>query len=325
MHTSTRTALIAAGTAAAAAAIPLGIRAYVRTSCRPFYARAHQVGKIPGLDEGFVPQDLFYLDAYHTWLFSGYMNDGSPSPIYTLRPGNKPHRLTVKLPDGAVYTGHGAAVTAAGDFVFLTVRNGYVVLRASTVAEGGPYASVAARAYVPTPLTPAFMIAQNDALYLGEFYEPFFYSTPRSHHITTPGGVRNPALMLAYQTSCTEPFGFARTPARCFSIPARVQGMCFTDEGAHLVLSCAWGFGDAHLLVYDTARFTTDGTFAIDGQQVPLTCLDERSLVKQLRVPPMAEGIDEHNGEVFLANEAASKRYLIGRFYGGGVVYRLPL
>lgn len=325
MSSRLRTALVAAGLTAAAVAIPFGLRAYVRSSCRSFYEDAHVVGSIPGLDEGFVPQDLFYMDSYAMWLFSGYMNDGSASPLYKVRKGWSPQRLTVELPDGQIYDGHGAAVTTAGDYVFLTVSNGYAVFRASTIAQAGPNACVQAIAIVPVPLTPAFMIAQNNALYLGEFYEPFFYNTPRSHHVTTPDHTHNPALMLAYPAASNEAFGFARTPTRCFSIPARVQGMCLTDQGTRLVLSCSWGYGDAHLLAYDTSRFQTDGSLAIDGFDVPLTCLDGRSLVERLRVPPMAEGIDGHNGAVFLANEAASERYLIGRFYGGGVVYRLPI
>lgn len=325
MPIRSRAALLAAGLAATAVAVPWGLRAYVRSSCRPFYARARKAFAIPGLGSGFVPQDLFYLKSRNLWLMSGYMNDGSPSPLYVVPPVGTPRRLTVELPTGITYTGHGAAVTAAGSYVFLTVSTGYVALSASEVASAGPNARVQAVAHIPTPLTPAFMIAQYNTLYLGEFYEPFFYATPRSHHVTTLAGERNPALMLAYEGSATEPFGFSRTPSRCFSIPARVQGMCLTDHGAHLVLSCSWGFGDARLKVYDTARLTDDGTIAIDGQRVPLTCLDSRSLVQELRVPPMAEGVDEHNDEVFLANESASTRYLIGRFYGGGTVYRLPL
>lgn len=325
MSSRLRTALVAGGLAAAAVAVPLGLRAYVRTSCRSFYDDAHAVGPIPGLSEGFVPQDLFYVDSYAMWLFSGYMNDGSASPLYKVRKGWQPQRLTVELPNGQTYNGHGAAVTAAGDYVFLTVSNGYAVLRASTVAQAGPNACVQAITIVPTPLTPAFMIVQNNILYVGEFYEPFFYNTPRSHHVTTPDRTRNPALMLAYPAAADEPFGFARTPARCFSIPARVQGMCLANQGTRLVLSCSWGYGDAHLLVYNTSRLQNDGSLTIDGADVPLTCLDRRSLVERLRVPPMAEGIDEHNGSVFLANEAASRRYLIGRFYGGGVVYQLPI
>ena len=72
---------IAAGAAVAFAGFLLKRRA-VRTTCKPFYAEATRRFKIPGISEGFVPQDLFYLSDEQTWLFSGYLANRRPSPIY---------------------------------------------------------------------------------------------------------------------------------------------------------------------------------------------------------------------------------------------------
>lgn len=47
--------------------------------------------------------------------------------------------------------------------------------------------------------------------------------------------------------------------------------------------------------------------------------------MEQLRVPPMSEGLDSRGNQVFLANEAASDRYVIGKFYRGGAVYSLEV
>lgn len=55
----------AAGVGAVAATVALGMlvkRQRVRATCKPFYSGATRCFKIPGLNEGFVPQDLFYLD-----------------------------------------------------------------------------------------------------------------------------------------------------------------------------------------------------------------------------------------------------------------------
>lgn len=105
---------IAAGAAVAFTGFLLKRRA-VRTTCKPFYAEATRRFKIPGISEGFVPQDLFYLSDEQTWLFSGYL--GEPPALPHL-PGGQP---TVRCaatrcawPEGSLYRGHGAAVTAAG-------------------------------------------------------------------------------------------------------------------------------------------------------------------------------------------------------------------
>ena len=46
--------------------------------------------------------------------------------------------------------------------------------------------------------------------------------------------------------------------------------------------------------------------------------------MQTLTVPPMAEGIDTHDGQVYLANESVSNLYLLGKFFGGSYVYSFP-
>ena len=208
--------------------------------------------------------------------------------------------------------------------MFLTVDDGYVVLRLAEVLSCGDGETVRAFAHVPVELAPAFMIVQDGVLYVGEFYYPVSFETPENHWVTTPDGTRNHAMMYAYPADAHGRFGFAAQASRAYSIPSKVQGMCLADDG-RMVLSRSYGLGDADLAVYDTTRFGDDGTFFVDGRDVPLTCLDGHALDRYLRVPPMAEGIDTHDGQVFLANEAASDRYVIGKFYRGGAVYSLEI
>ena len=176
----------------------LGVRAYARLTNRPFYRAATRRIALPGLSEGFIPQDLFYCKSSKTWLFSGYMNDGSASPLYRVGPNGAVSRLLVRLADGSTYSGHGAAITAAGDYAFLSVQDGYAVMDLDAVlsCEDGRFDQ--ALAHVPLELVPAFMIVQHRTLYVGEFYYPVNFETPKSHHITTPDGTRNHAIMLAY-------------------------------------------------------------------------------------------------------------------------------
>lgn len=314
---------VAAGGAVAFAAV-LAKRRAVRTSCKPFYAEATERFTIPGINHGFVPQDLFYLADEQTWLFSGYMANRRPSPLFQVGADGTVRRHEVRLPDGSLYRGHGAAVTAAGPYVFLTVRDGFVVLSRAALDAAADGDILQATDHRTVPLEPAFMNVQKGMLYIGEFQHRLFYPTPKSHWLRCPSGETNPALALAYAPHEKGPFGFGEHPAAVYSIPGNVQGLCVTPEG-NIALSLAWGLGDAEVRVYDPAKAKRGGSYLVEGHHCPLYFLDNATLAKTLTVPPMAEGIDEVDGQVYLANESASNLYLLGKFYGGQHVYSFPV
>ncbi len=313
---------VAAGAAVAFAAV-LAKRHRVHATCKPFYSEATRRFKIPGINHGFVPQDLFYLDDEKTWLFSGYMANRKPSPIFQVGKDGEVRRHEVRLPDGSLYRGHGAAITASGPYVFLTVRDGFVVLDRAALAAAADGDTLEATDRRAIPLEPAFMNVQKGMLYIGEFQHRLFYPTPKSHWLTCPSGETNPALVYAYAPHAHGPFGFGEHPAAVYSIPGNVQGLCVTPDG-NIALSLSWGFGDAEVHIYDPAGAHRGGSYLVDGHRCPLYFLDDATLVQTLTVPPMAEGIDEVDGEIYLASESASNLYLLGKFYGGGHVYSFP-
>ena len=179
-------------------------------------------------------------------------------------------------------------------------------------------------ARVDLDFSPAFMNIEGDTLLTGNFYYPGDYETPASHRITTPDGTENPAVIYAYDLDPNAPFGVAPGPACVYSIPGMIQGTCLTDSG-RIVLSQSYGIATSHLLAYDQARLTQDGTFLADGAEVPLYCLDSRSLAADVEAPPMAEGIESFEGRVYVSDESASNKYIFGKLYGAGVVYALDM
>lgn len=46
-----------------------------------------------------MPQDLFYLSDEQTWLFSGYLANRRPSPIYQVGADGTVRRHEVRLPE----------------------------------------------------------------------------------------------------------------------------------------------------------------------------------------------------------------------------------
>lgn len=302
----------------------VALNIYVRVAFGPFYDQAERVFDIPGVNAGFVCQDLDHLETTDAWLFSGYMADHSPSPLYRRDADGAVARLTVALPDGDVYAGHGSAITSTDRYAYLACEGGYLVLDAEEVASAADGQVLGALAKVELDFSPAFMNIEGDTLLTGNFYYPGDYETPASHRITTPDGTENPAVIYAYDLDPNAPFGVAPGPACVYSIPGMIQGVCLTDSG-RIVLSQSYGIATSHLLAYDQARLTQDGTFLADGAEVPLYCLDSRSLAADVEAPPMAEGIESFEGRVYVSDESASNKYIFGKLYGAGVVYALDM
>lgn len=326
---------VAAFTAITASSL-LTARHKIRTSCREFYKTAKKEMVQPGLKEGFDPQDMFYVESADVWLFSGYhvgFGSRKPSPIYKMDASGNVAKLIVKLPNGEVYKGHGAAVCATDAHAFLTVKDGYVVMSLSELLDAKDGDCVRAFAHVPVELEPAFMNIKDGVLYIGEFYHARFYDTPQSHWIECPDGTTNPALMYAYDASdsAASIFGFSPRPNRVYSIPLEIQGMCVASDG-RIVLSQAWGYGDSRLLVYEPGSASKQDavsedvpTYLVAGEEAPLHYLCSSTLQKALAIPPMAEGIDEHDGRVWIANESASNLYALGKINGGKYVYSIEV
>lgn len=302
----------------------VGVNVFVRTAYAPFYDQATREFPIPGVGEGFVPQDLDYLDDANEWLFSGYMADGLPSPIYKRALDGSVAQLAVELPDGSEYRGHGSAITSTDRYVLITRDEGYLVFDAAEVAAARNGETIRAIGSVDMDFSPAFMNIENDTLYAGNFYFPGDYETPDHHRITTADGTENPAILYAYPADEQGAFGFAEKAARAYSIPGLVQGVAVTPDD-QLVLSASYGLRSSHLLAYDMAQLAVEGEFIADGETVPLYALDGRALVGDVEAPPMTEGIESHGGRIYIAEESACNKYIFGKLYGAGYVYAITL
>ena len=126
-------------------------------------------------------------------------------------------------------------------------------------AEDG--ASVQATEKVDVDLSPAFMNIEQGQLLLGNFYYPNDYETPENHHITTPDGTENPAVMYAFAADPCRAGPFrSPCPTTCSPFPAWSRAPVSTDDG-RIVLSVSYGIAPSHLLAYNVNLAAPDGTF----------------------------------------------------------------
>ncbi len=306
-----------------------GVNIFVKVTYGPFFAQAEREFAIPGIEEGFIPQDLDCLED-GTWVFSGYMTKGGPSPVFFLKPDGFTGSFQPVRADGSDYDGHGSGITSDGAHVFLTDDEGILAFDLADVQAVPDKGRVQAKGRRSLEFAPAFLNIEEDIMFLGNFYHPGAYETPDHHRMDTPGGDWNPAVMYAYPASPEATLGYEEQAAWVYSIPPRIQGMCLTDA-SQLVLSQSYGLNSSHLLVYDLMAVALDEAaqptevFFADGREVPLYYLDALSLAEDISAPPMSEGIEWHEGRVFISCESASDKYLFGKIYGGNAVYGLSL
>lgn len=315
---------VIAGLFALVMIVVLAFVGYMRITYASFFEQATAAFDTPGMTTGFIPQDLDYMEGSDVWLFSGYIDEKQPSPVWKRLGQNYSSVFYVNMPDGTPYAGHGSGITSYGDKVLLTTDGGYLVLAAQDVSAATDGSTITAIDSVEVGFDPAFLNAQNDVLYTGVFYMEGTYDSPDEMHLKAPDGRENHAVMYAYAADANTTSGFADMPQAVYSIPDKVQGVALASD-SKMAFSTSWGFSASQIFLYDSSRMLQQGTYSVNGQDVPLYFCDQTSHVGTVEAPPMMEGIDQFDGRLYLSNEAASNKYIFGKLYGAQTVYWLKL
>ena len=294
-----------------------------------FFGGAKAEMTTPGLWEDFVPQGFDKLETGE-YLMAGYAKDGvSPSSVYVVN-GKDKNRCQLYNADGSAYTSHAGGLTHFNNYVYIAndthEETTYLdmFLLSDLLDEDGKATLIDSIA-VPNRL--AYCSVYNGKMYTGAFYrENTEYLTPESHHLKTPSGETNVALMFVYSLDETTGKFISETPDMIYSTTSHIQGMCMSDSGK-IILSASWGLGKSKLYVYDPT--TSDAVFSsyefAPGVNVPLTFLCESNLTQTIIAPPMAEELVYENGKVLILTESACLKYLFGKFMSGNHIYSFPV
>lgn len=119
-------------------AVLIGFNLYIRIAYSSFYSKAQEEFAIPGVNNGFICQDLDYYDEGDCWLLQRLQFEPKgPSPLYRRDANGETVKFTAELPDGTPYEGHGSGITSSENFAFLTCDEGYLVVRCCCTGQGG--------------------------------------------------------------------------------------------------------------------------------------------------------------------------------------------
>jgi len=265
-----------------------------------YYAIRESIAKNPGLSDGFVCQGIGVTDDGKHILVSGYMNDDSASRIYITDKENNSRFVTVTDEDGKAYDGHMGGIAVHGDKAYIASGKKINIISLDRLLSAECGTAVAFEERISTNNSASFIYASQDYLYVGEFHDGGKYVT--DHKYTTPEGER-------YAIASRYSYDDLTKPDRVYSIPNKVQGICFTPDGK-IVLSTSYGLSDSVYYVYSEDKcILSENT--LDG--APVYYLD--ACERQVKGPAMAEGLAYLDGKVITLTESASDKYIFGKFF----------
>lgn len=275
-----------------------------------FYKDADRSIAIPGLGDGFVPQGLDRLEESNAFVISGYMKQNDQaSRIYVIEEDG--NRICTELLDekGQAYTGHCGGVAINGDHVYISSEGELSVFATADILAGG---QAKQQGSIPIGERVSFCSFQNGYLLTGAFYYAGHYDTPEHHHVTTPAGDENPALIWVFKADENGTFGIDPKPVAALSVREKVQGITVCEDGK-VLLSTSWGMSSSELWLYEPD--TRMGT--VEGKNVPLYYLDSANLVETVVAPPMSEEPLWLDGKVYVLTESACTKYIFGNLIDG--------
>jgi len=263
--------------------------------------------KIPGLNEGFVPQGLAY-DGENGYIHSGYRGD---QMVIYLANGNESREIVPVDEHGKLWEGHGGGVSRAGDYVYVASESKLIIFRYADLKAAKDGDRVASIGTFAVDTQASFCFADKNYIYVGEFYRPVVYETDASHHLTTPAGDEHKALVSCYPLAQDGSIADLY-PTYSISIRDQVQGFAIKD--GTVMLSSSWGVSSSKLDFY--SGMTSKGEMIdVSGKSVPLYYLDSATHVKTVDMPAFSEGLAIVGDRVVISFESACDKYVVGKFF----------
>lgn len=298
--------------------LAIGLNAYTKFPASSALIHSRKGFKIPYSNKGYVAQGLSYDKDSGNFYLTGYMKDGSASPIFVV---NKKTRKLVNAvwmanQDGSEFCGHAGGLSVMNGKIYVAgSEDGCLYVFSQTEVDKAPKGSSVEFIEIVdlgkglSPVLPAYTTVSDGLIFAGEFYRPEVYETPAAHQVQTEAGLQH-AIAVGYELN-----GKAASPAVVYSVPDQIQGMCFARNAIYLTTS--WGLGLSAVYVYDRKNLVQSGTKEVSGYVVPLYNLTMDNMIDVWVLPPMAEEIEFVDGRFYVSNESASNKYIFGKFCGG--------
>lgn len=297
---------------------------------KDYYNASEKTFSIPDLNSGFIPQGLEYVSSDGNFLVTGYMGDGSPSPVHVIdQDGNVVSKVSIPDENGDFLTNHNGGISIYGDYVYVAGGKDCEinVYSYKDILNGTPelLGTIDMRVSEDEYLGPAFVTASSGKLIIGEFYREENYPTCISHQFKTSNGDEHHAIAMVYELGdYPESFGCNLESAEVWSIPDLAQGIAFKD--GKIYVSESYGTATSTIEVFDYEKALSSDTIDIMGKTgLKLYELDSASKDNDYIFAPMAEEITFVGDKLYTMCESASNKYFFGKLTGHFKCYSTDL
>ena len=294
------------------AALILLWRPVSRLVYRKFYTSAATGARIPGLDDGLVPQGI-WMDGEDTLVVGHIEGDGAY--IYTVKADGsvKSCRLTS---GGQPILNHVCGLAVLEDVVIVTGEDQVFAFSLDRVRIAA--SADALRSFAPSQHA-SFVYVDGD-VYIGEFHYSPHYVCEHTHtnlHGETTNAVLCRYDGAAFLAAMKDEAAPVPDPVAMYTLPDKVQGCVVKDNTLLTVSSLGVSASE-----YRVGELPQNAVGEMNG--VPLYELNRSTLKKSFSGPLMAEEMVLSDGQVYVMHESASRKYMIGRLFGYTKVFVLP-
>ena len=307
---------------------------FVENIYTEFKANAEKEFLIPALKQGFVPQGMDIWQDKNLAVISGYFesNDEVPSSMIVtvdLATNNLVGKYCLINMDGSFHTSHVGGVTITQKNLYLSNGSTLYKISLSQIESKNNVGDLKIEETFKTATKGSFCNYSGGYLWVGDFYyNSQAYQTPEWRHILNSDGTTHKAWAVGYKLNQSGELEYDGTsdyvvPDVVLSITDKIQSFTMSDDKIYLSQSYGSAYESSILSYNNVLKQDNDLTVNLLGVDVPLWYLDTNDLVKDLKAPPMSEGISIYNNRLYILFESGATKFL--RNNSTDYVWSIPL
>lgn len=270
--------------------------------------------EVPGLEDGFIPQGICFVESMGMFAISGYMPndaDGNKqfSRIYFVNPENGESKMFII--DG--FTGHAGGIASNGNDVWISSggsssTNGKIYHFTVDMFAGESGSSVNYDGYFSVPVKGSVLYCDGEKLWVSEFYNNDKDSNKvnKEHHYGS-----NHAWSCGYDLPLSVDYSAKEklVPDVILSIPDKVQGMTTTDNG-EVIFSTSYGRrNNSKMHIFEPFTEWNSNNVTVFDTDVTIYVAKKKNRIIRFKMPTLMEGLDYYDGKLYVIFESGAKAY----------------